>query len=106
MAGYGAISAEELKDRLGEVELFDVRSTAETDRGVIEGAQLVPLHLVPLNVDRFRSDRDVVIYCRSGARSAQACQFLAAQGVERLYNLEGGIIHWAGAGLSLVEPEQ
>jgi rhodanese-related sulfurtransferase len=61
---------------------------------------------VPLQVDRFRCDRDVVIYCRSGARSAHACQFLAAQGIDRLYNLEGGIIHWAGVGLSLVEPER
>jgi hypothetical protein len=43
MAGYGVISADELKDRLEEVELFDVRSPAETDRGVIEGAKLVPL---------------------------------------------------------------
>ncbi|MDG4867379.1 rhodanese-like domain-containing protein [Guyparkeria sp. 1SP6A2] len=105
MAAYGTISADELKDRLDAVEIFDVRGPAETDRGVIEGAHLVPLHLVPINVDRFRSDKkDIVIYCHSGARSAQACQFLAGQGVERLYNLEGGIMHWAGSGLPLVEP--
>lgn len=104
MAAYGTISAEQLKDRLEEVELFDVRGPAETDRGVIEGAHLVPLHLVPMNVDRFRSDKDVVIYCHSGARSGQACQFLAGQGVDRLYNLEGGIMYWVGSGLPLVEP--
>ncbi|MFP4640091.1 MAG: rhodanese-like domain-containing protein [Guyparkeria sp.] len=104
MAAYGTISADELNDRLGEVELFDVRGPAETDRGVIEGAELVPLHMVPLNVDRFRSDRDVVIYCHSGARSAQACLFLLRQGVENVYNLEGGILHWAGSGLPLIPP--
>lgn len=104
MAAYGTISAEQLKDRLEEVELFDVRGPAETDRGVIEGAHLVPLHLVPMNVDRFRTDKDIVIYCHSGARSAQACQFLAGHGVERLFNLEGGIMYWAGSGLPLVEP--
>ena len=104
MAAYGNITADELKDRLGEVMLFDVRGPAETDRGIIEGATLVPLHLVPMNVDRFRGDRDVVIYCHSGARSAQACQYLAAQGVERLHNLEGGVMLWAGSGQPLVAP--
>ena len=104
MAAYGNITADELKDRLDEVALFDVRGPAETDRGIIEGATLVPLHLVPMNVDRFRGDKDVVIYCHSGARSAQACQYLAGQGVERLFNLEGGVMLWAGAGLPLVAP--
>ncbi|MFO7581303.1 rhodanese-like domain-containing protein [Guyparkeria sp.] len=104
MAAYGTIGADELRDRLGEVDLFDVRGPAETDRGVIEGAELVPLHMVPLNVDRFRREKDVVIYCHSGARSAQACQFLIQQGVGNVYNLEGGILQWAGAGLPLVPP--
>ena len=106
MAAYESISADELNARLGEVALFDVRGPAETDRGVIEGATLVPLHLVPMNVDRFRGDRDVVIYCHSGARSAQACQFLAGQGIDRLFNLEGGVMYWAGSGLPLVAPDQ
>lgn len=106
MAAYGSITADELKDRLDEVALFDVRGASETDRGVIEGATLIPLHMVPMNVDQFRADRDVVIYCHSGARSAQACQYLAGQGVERLFNLEGGVMIWAGSGLPLVAPEK
>lgn len=105
MAGYENISADELNRRLGEVVLFDVRGPAETDRGVIEGAILMPLHLVPMNVDRFRADRDVVVYCLSGARSAQACQFLVGHGVERLFNLQGGVMQWVGSGLPLVPPE-
>ncbi|MFN2380964.1 MAG: rhodanese-like domain-containing protein [Guyparkeria sp.] len=105
MAAYESISADDLSERLGEVSLFDVRGPAETQRGVIEGATLVPLHLVPMNVDRFRGDRDVVVYCHSGARSAQACQFLAAQGIERLFNLAGGVMLWAGSGRSLVAPD-
>lgn len=63
MAAYESISPDELNARLGEVALFDVRGPAETERGIIEGATLVPLHLVPMNVDRFRGDRDVVVYC-------------------------------------------
>ena len=105
MAAYGNITAEELKDRLDEVMLVDVSSPAETDRGIIEGAILIPLHLVPLSVDRFRGDKYVVIYCLSGARSAQACRYLAGQGLDRLFNLQGGIMHWVGSGLPLVVPE-
>lgn len=105
MSGFESISAEELKGRLNEVALFDVRGPAETARGIIEGARLLPLHLVPMNVDQFPRDQDVVIYCHSGARSAQACQFLASQGFERLYNLDGGVMYWAGSGLPLAPPE-
>jgi rhodanese-related sulfurtransferase len=36
------------------------------------------------------------VYCRSGARSAQACQILKQQGIENCYNLLGGILEWKG----------
>jgi rhodanese-related sulfurtransferase len=105
MSSFQSIAPEELQNRMHEVLLVDVRGPAETDRGIIKGAKLVPLHLVPLSVDQFKADQDIVIYCHSGARSAQACQFLAAQGVGRLFNLEGGVMYWAGSGLPLVAPE-
>lgn len=105
MSAYQSIAPEELQSRLGEVALFDVRGPGETARGIIKGATLMPLHLVPMNVDQFPRDKDIVIYCHSGARSAQACHFLAAQGLDRLFNLEGGIMYWAGSGLPLVAPE-
>lgn len=105
MSNFKNIAPEELHGRLEEVLLVDVRGPSETGRGVIKGAKLIPLHLVPMNVDQFKTDKDVVIYCHSGARSAQACQFLAAQGLSRLHNLDGGVMYWAGAGLELVAPE-
>lgn len=105
MPSFQNIAPEALQGRLHEVVLVDVRGPAETARGIIKGAKLVPLHLVPLSVDQFKGDQDIVVYCHSGARSAQACQFLAAQGLERLFNLEGGVMYWAGSGLPLVAPE-
>ncbi len=105
MPSFKNITPEDLHGRLHEVLLIDVRGPAETARGVIKGAKLIPLHLVPLNVDQFKTDKDVVIYCHSGARSAQACHFLASQGLDGLHNLEGGVMYWAGAGLPLVAPE-
>lgn len=106
MSSFQNIAPEELKDRLHEVLLVDVRGPSETARGVIKGAKLIPLHLVPLNVDQFKTDKDVVVYCHSGARSAQACHFLASQGITGLHNLDGGVMYWAGSGLELVVPEE
>jgi rhodanese-related sulfurtransferase len=36
------------------------------------------------------------VYCRSGVRSAKACQMMGSQGFEKLYNLDGGILEWTG----------
>ena len=105
MPSFQNIGPDQLKDRLHEVLLIDVRGASETSRGVIKGAKLIPLHLVPLSIDQFKSDKDIVVYCHSGARSAQACQFLAGQGLTGLHNLEGGVMYWAGSGLPLVAPE-
>jgi len=97
MSTYETISADELSALLASEEpvfLVDVRSAAETAQGVIERAHLLPLHLVPMNVDKFKGHGRVVIYCHSGARSGQACHLLAQQGIEGLFNLEGGILFW------------
>lgn len=84
--------------------LVDVRSMAETARGVLPGAELIPLHLIPLRKDELKGDSPVVLYCQSGARSAQACAFLAQQGIPDVHNLVGGILGWARAGKPIVAP--
>ena len=56
--------------------LIDVRTEAEVAQGVISGAVHIPLHLLPLRAGDVPQDKPVVIYCRSGARSAQACAFM------------------------------
>jgi len=84
--------------------LVDVRSMGETARGVLPGAELIPLHLIPLRKDELKGDKPVVLYCQSGARSAQACAFLAQQGITDVHNLVGGILGWARAGKPIVSP--
>ena len=81
--------------------LVDVRTPAEVARGAIPGAQSIPLHLLPLNAAALDKAQPVVFYCQSGARSAQACQYLRQQGHDKLYNLRGGIIAWARNGLPI-----
>lgn len=91
-----------------DIRLLDVRSPEEMTQGMIAGGEPLPLHLLPLQLDQFRDEqRTLVFYCRSGARSAQACQFLARQGVgAALVNLRGGIMDWVRSGLPVVSPER
>lgn len=84
-----------------QIHLIDVRTEGEVSRGVIDGAVHIPLHLLPLRTDDIPQDKPVVIYCNSGARSAQACAFMAAKGFENMHNLSGGIMAWARSGKSL-----
>jgi len=74
-------------------ELDDIRTPVEIERGVL------PMHLVPLKL-RFFSDspRQIVIYCRTGSRSAQVCRFLNAQGINNVISLRGGAVRWGGEG--------
>lgn len=111
MFGVPEIDGRELARILREapdsIQLIDVRTPQETAQGIIEGTELVPLHLVPLRADEWARDRrPMVVYCRSGARSAQACAFLAARGGERRFiNLRGGLLGWAREGLPIALPQ-
>lgn len=84
--------------------LVDVRTEAEVAQGVIDGAVHIPLHLLPLRADDLPKDKPVVIYCRSGARSAQACAFMASKGFDNMHNLAGGIMAWARSGNAVSLP--
>ncbi|NWG75940.1 MAG: rhodanese-like domain-containing protein [Rubrivivax sp.] len=84
--------------------LIDVRTEAEVAQGVIDGAIHIPLHLLPLRAADIPQDKPVVIYCRSGARSAQACAFMASKGYSNMHNLAGGIMVWARSGNALALP--
>ncbi|HEB60097.1 MAG TPA: rhodanese-like domain-containing protein [Gammaproteobacteria bacterium] len=83
------------------VQLVDVRNPTEVARGAIPGSSNVPLHLIPLHMTQLPQSGPVVLYCHSGARSAQACAFLNQQGVENVYNLRGGIQAWISSGLQV-----
>ena len=86
-----------------QFEIVDIRTQAEIERGVIPNSKTLPMHLVPLHLQFFaHSDRQVVIYCRTGSRSAQVCRFLNKQGIHNVINLRGGVVKWTSSGLPLV----
>jgi len=104
MSGYKEIEAAELNRGLaeGNIMLIDVRSDDEVARGVIEGAQHIPLHMIPLKVEELIGDQPLVFYCHAGIRSAQAAAFLASKGRNNIYNLQGGVLAWGKAGYAFV----
>jgi rhodanese-related sulfurtransferase len=98
------IDSETLQSRLVDGEdllLVDIRTPAEVVQGAIPRATHIPMHLLPLRAAELPKDKDVVLYCRSGARSYHACQFLVQQGYSNMLNLRGGIIAWARHGCEI-----
>lgn len=86
------------------VRLIDVRTPAEVARGAIPGATHIPLHMIPIAANDIDAAAPVVFYCQSGARSAQACSFMAARGHKNVFNLRGGIMGWLQHGLPTGTP--
>lgn len=80
-----------------EFILVDVRTQEEYDGGHIEGAQLLPLDKLGALAEEQLTDKEttILVYCRSGNRSAQASQILVDLGYENVYDF-GGIIDWPG----------
>lgn len=95
----------ELKENGDTFRVIDIRQPAELNAGIIPGAEALPMHLIPLRMDELKRDEKLIMVCRSGARSAQACMFLQQQGYENVYNLRGGMIAWSGSGLEIGMPQ-
>jgi adenylyltransferase/sulfurtransferase len=95
-----AITPTELKQRLDRgdrLTIIDVREPFEWDIGNLQahGARLIPLKQLPQRMGEIDTSEEIVLQCRSGARSAQALGYLRQHGYERLWNLDGGILAWS-----------
>lgn len=93
------ITVQELKakkDAGEEFFLLDVREQHEYYISNIDGV-LIPLGDLPNRVSEIedQKDKEMVIMCRSGGRSAKACAFLESEGFTNVSNLVGGVNKWA-----------
>jgi adenylyltransferase/sulfurtransferase len=91
-----SVTPSELMQRLAahdNLVLVDVRQPEELQGplGALPGAVNIPLPDLPDRFQEIPQDKDVVLICRTGNRSAQAYAFLARHGYTRLYNLTGGM---------------
>lgn len=95
--GTPSIAPRELTARLarGDVRLVDVREPHEADIARIPRATTIPLAQLPERVAELPQNEDVVLYCRSGVRSARAVRLLQSLGFRRVWNLEGGVLAWS-----------
>ena len=101
------LTPEELAARIaeGNVRLIDVRTDAEVAEGVIPGAEHIPLdQFDPASLD-LSDGREVVLYCRSGRRSAIAGEKLTAATGKPAEHLAGGILAWEAAEQPVEAPQ-
>jgi len=104
MYGIKELDVDTLQSYLDEgkkIRLLDVRGAPEMAQGMIPNAEKLPLHTLPARLNEMDTNEMTVLYCRSGARSAQGVGFMAQQGFDNVYNLRGGIIAWAKSGMPL-----
>lgn len=82
-------------------QLVDVREPWEIETASIRDAIHIPLRELPSRAGELDASRPVAFLCHSGARSARAAEFCAAQGFARVANIAGGIDAWS----TTVDPE-
>ncbi|MBP1756910.1 MAG: Rhodanese-like protein [Firmicutes bacterium] len=91
------ITAEKAKEMMDSDQpiILDVRTTEEYEEGHIEGAILIPDNEISAKAEELLTDKNatILVYCRSGRRSAHAAQDLSDLGYTKIYDF-GGIIDW------------
>ena len=96
--GYTVIKPSEAKSMIdaGNVTVVDVRTQSEYEDAHIEGAVLVPLDTIGDTDIAALPDKDatLIVYCRTGVRSAQASAALVKLGYAHVYDMDGGITSW------------
>jgi adenylyltransferase/sulfurtransferase len=95
--GVPQLSVKELKNRIDAGEdlfVLDVREPYEYQIAQI-GGKLIPQNDVPQRLAEIPRDREIVVHCRSGARSQKIAEFLKQSGYPQVVNLAGGILAWS-----------
>lgn len=117
-AGIQNVTVEEANKMVEKEDVFilDVRAPSEFNSSHIEGATLIPVknsggsnlspdQLLEARINEVPKNKKILVYCRSGSRSASASQILVNAGYSQVYNMEGGISAWIGAGYPVVSSE-
>lgn len=79
------------------ITLIDVRNPDEYAAGRVPGAELMPMHTVPVRLQDLPRDEPIYLVCHSGARSMQVAHWLSQQGYDAV-NVDGGTAAWAMTG--------
>ena len=105
-SSYGDVSAEQarsLVESKPSLVVVDVRTPQEYASGYIDGAVSLCVECdAQLLLDNLDPDDEILLYCRTGRRSANALRILRENGYEKVYNMAGGIEVWRNAGYPVV----
>jgi len=99
----------------GSILLIDIREAPEYQRGHIPGAILLPRGLLEFEIHRLvddtstdsgtaPEDREIILYCGTGGRSALAAETLSTMGYRNVQSMSGGIVAWAARQLPIDLP--
>lgn len=97
------LSVHELKDRLDEVVVVDVRTESEWNSGHIKGATHIHGGTLPQNFKQVPRDKPIAVICRSGYRGSIAGSLLKREGFTDVANVLGGMSAWVSSGLAVVD---
>jgi len=105
---YGDISIEQamlLIETRPDLVIVDVRTPEEYETGYIEDAVNICVTCDAQELlDNLNPDDEILLYCRTGSRSATAARILNENGYRKVYNMLGGITAWTNAGYTIVSP--
>jgi hydroxyacylglutathione hydrolase len=101
-----SINVQDLRERLDEFTLIDVRQKSEWDAGHIPGAMHFEGGRVAWEEPPFKQDKPLVIQCASGSRSMVAISVLKRRGFDNLIQVEGGINQWKKNGFEITGENQ
>ncbi len=98
-APFKNLNVKEFKQKIAKeknLQLIDVRTSAETDNGMIAGAKEIDIQTGQFEkgITALDKSKPVYVYCAVGGRSSRAAQILVSKGFKEVYNLSGGMNAW------------
>ncbi len=93
-----SVSVEELKSAIADkkpIFILDVRKKGEYDAGHIDGATLIPLDTLAVNLGKLHTNKPIVVYCRAQKGGTRGAAFLQSMGLKDVFVLAGGYEEWA-----------
>jgi len=94
--------AEILKSQKVSYTILDVRTKEEFDAGHLDTAVLIPVDDLEARYSELAKNKPVIVYCKSGSRSAKAAAILVSKGFSQVNNMTGGITAWTGKGYPVI----
>lgn len=100
------VNVEQFESHVGTAQIVDVRTPAEWNEGIMEGAAMINFYDADFDkqLENLDKEKPVAVYCKVGGRSGQAMAKMKDMGFKEIYNLKGGMDAWKSAKKPTVKP--